>query len=50
MAGRTTRAKGRVKEAAGALADDKKMKDKGRLDQAKGSIKKRARKVRKKVR
>ena len=50
MAGRTTRAKGRVKEAAGALADDKQMKDKGRLDQAKGSIKKRARKVRKKVR
>lgn len=50
MAGRTTRAKGRVREAAGALADDKKMKDKGRLDQAKGSIKKRARKVRKKVR
>jgi uncharacterized protein YjbJ (UPF0337 family) len=50
MAERTTRAKGRAKEAAGALADHKKMKDKGRLDQGKGSIKKRTRKARKKVR
>jgi len=50
MAGRTTRAKGRVKESAGALADDKELKDKGRLDQAKGSVRKRAKKLRKKLR
>jgi uncharacterized protein YjbJ (UPF0337 family) len=50
MAGRTDRAKGRVKESAGALADHKELKDKGRVDQAKGSIKKRAKKLRKKVR
>jgi uncharacterized protein YjbJ (UPF0337 family) len=49
MAGRTTRAKGRVKEAAGALADDKELKDKGRLDQAKGSLHKRANKLRKRL-
>jgi uncharacterized protein YjbJ (UPF0337 family) len=49
MAGRTTRAKGRIKESAGALADDKELKDKGRLDQAKGSIRKRANKLRKRL-
>ena len=42
MAGRTKRAKGRVKESLGAVADNKRLKDKGRVDQAKGSTKKRA--------
>ena len=50
MAGRATRGKGRVKESAGALADDKELKDKGRLEQAKGSIRKRAQKLRSKLR
>jgi uncharacterized protein YjbJ (UPF0337 family) len=33
------RAKGRVKEAAGALTGDKSLKNKGRGDQAKGKVK-----------
>jgi uncharacterized protein YjbJ (UPF0337 family) len=33
------RAKGRVKEAAGALTGDKRLKNEGRIDQAKGSVK-----------
>ncbi len=33
------KAKGRVKEAAGALTGDKSLKNKGRADQAKGSVK-----------
>ncbi len=33
------KAKGRVKEAAGALKGDKNLKDRGRGDQAKGSAK-----------
>jgi uncharacterized protein YjbJ (UPF0337 family) len=49
MAGRTERAKGRVKESAGALADDKKLKDKGRVQQAKGSVKKRVGKAKRKA-
>jgi uncharacterized protein YjbJ (UPF0337 family) len=32
--------KGRAKEAAGALAGDKSLKNEGRADQAKGAIKK----------
>jgi uncharacterized protein YjbJ (UPF0337 family) len=32
-------AKGRVKEAAGVLTGNKRLKDEGRLDQAKGSVK-----------
>ena len=35
----TDKAKGRVKEAAGALTADKHLKNEGRIDQAKGSIK-----------
>jgi uncharacterized protein YjbJ (UPF0337 family) len=35
----TDRAKGRVKEAAGALAGDKSLKNRGRSDQAKGAVK-----------
>jgi uncharacterized protein YjbJ (UPF0337 family) len=45
MAGRGDRAKGRIKESLGALADHKRLKDKGRVDQAKGSTKKRARRA-----
>ncbi len=33
------KAKGRVKEAAGALSGDKSLKNRGRADQAKGSAK-----------
>jgi uncharacterized protein YjbJ (UPF0337 family) len=33
------KAKGRVKEATGALTGDKKLKDEGRVDQLKGSAK-----------
>ncbi len=33
------KAKGRAKEAAGALTGDKSLKNKGRADQAKGSVK-----------
>ena len=33
------RAIGRVKEAAGALTGNKRLRDEGRVDQAKGSIK-----------
>ena len=32
-------AKGRVKEAAGSLTDDKSLKNEGRIDQAKSSVK-----------
>ena len=35
----TDTAKGRVKEAAGALAGDKELKNEGRADQAKGAAK-----------
>ena len=49
MAGRFDRAKGRLKESIGALADHKRLKDMGRVDQAKGSTKKHARKAGDKV-
>jgi uncharacterized protein YjbJ (UPF0337 family) len=39
------KATGRVKEAAGALAGDKDLKNEGRVDQAKGSAKKAVDKV-----
>ena len=32
-------AKGRIKEAAGAIADDEKLRREGKLDQAKGKVK-----------
>ena len=47
--GRTQRAKGRLREAFGALADNKKAKDKGRLEQLFGSTRKKGRKARRKV-
>jgi uncharacterized protein YjbJ (UPF0337 family) len=40
--GHTKRAKGRVKESAGALLDDKAMKDRGRVEQAEGTVRKKA--------
>ena len=39
MAGAADKAKGRIKEAAGALADDKKLKREGKLDQIAGDVK-----------
>ena len=39
------KAKGRVKEAAGALTGDHHLKNEGRADQAKGSAKRAANKV-----
>jgi uncharacterized protein YjbJ (UPF0337 family) len=33
------KAKGRVKEAVGALTGDRRLKNRGRADQAKGSVK-----------
>jgi uncharacterized protein YjbJ (UPF0337 family) len=49
MAGRTQRGKGRVMEAVGALTDNKKTKDKGRLHQLIGSTKKKGHKAKRKV-
>ncbi len=43
--GKTDELKGRVKEAAGALAGDAKLKREGRADQAVGKMKKKAEKV-----
>jgi uncharacterized protein YjbJ (UPF0337 family) len=39
MSGKTDEMKGRVKEAAGALTDDEKLKREGKLDQAAGKTK-----------
>jgi uncharacterized protein YjbJ (UPF0337 family) len=39
MAGKTDRAKGRVKEAAGAITGNSKLKREGKLDQIVGSVK-----------
>ena len=43
--GKADEVKGRVKEAAGALTDDKKLKRKGKADQAVGKIKQKAEKL-----
>ena len=45
MDGAIDKAKGRIKEAAGALADDKSLKREGKLDQLAGSVKDAAEKV-----
>jgi uncharacterized protein YjbJ (UPF0337 family) len=50
MSGTTDKAKGRVKEAAGALTDDEKLRREGKLDQAAGKVKDAADKVVDKVR
>lgn len=49
MAGEMDKAKGRVKEAAGALTDDKELKREGKIDQAAGKVKDAANKVVEKV-
>lgn len=43
--GTTDKVKGRMKEAAGALAGDKKLKNEGKADQAVGNVKNTAEKV-----
>jgi uncharacterized protein YjbJ (UPF0337 family) len=43
--GKVDEVKGRVKEAAGALTDDKKLKRQGKADQAVGKIKQKAEKL-----
>jgi uncharacterized protein YjbJ (UPF0337 family) len=45
MGGRTDKIKGRVKEAAGALANDKSLKREGKIDQVVGSVKESTEKV-----
>ena len=40
MSGRTDDAKGRAKEAVGALTDDDKLRREGKADQAAGAVKK----------
>ena len=39
MSGTTDKIKGRVKEAAGVLTNDKRLKNAGKADQASGAIK-----------
>ena len=39
MGGTVDKAKGRIKEAAGALTDDNKLRGEGKLDQAIGKVK-----------
>ena len=39
MSGTSDKIKGRVKEAVGALTDDQRLKDEGRMDQTTGKIK-----------
>ena len=43
--GKSDELKGRVKEAAGALTGDKKLKRQGKADQAVGKIKQKAEKI-----
>jgi uncharacterized protein YjbJ (UPF0337 family) len=45
MSGKSDEMKGRVKEAAGAVTDDEKMKREGKIDQAAGKTKQAAEKV-----
>ncbi len=47
--GTVDKAKGRVKEAAGALTNDDKLRSEGKLDQAAGAVKNAAEKVVEKV-
>ena len=50
MSGTTDQAKGRLKEAAGALTDDDQLRREGKVDQAVGKVKDAAEKVVDKVR
>ena len=45
MSGKTDEVKGRIKEAAGALTDNNKLRREGKTDQAVGKIKQVAQKV-----
>jgi uncharacterized protein YjbJ (UPF0337 family) len=45
MSGKADEIKGRVKEAAGAVADDDKLRREGKVDQAAGKTKQAAEKV-----
>jgi uncharacterized protein YjbJ (UPF0337 family) len=45
MSGKADELKGRVKEAAGAIADDEKLRREGKVDQAAGKTKQAAEKV-----
>jgi len=45
LSGKTDQIKGRIKEAAGALTDDERLKREGKLDQAVGKVKVAAEKV-----
>lgn len=47
--GTVDKAKGRVKEAAGALTDDDELREEGKIDQAAGAVKNAAEKVVEKV-
>jgi uncharacterized protein YjbJ (UPF0337 family) len=49
MGGKLDQIKGRIKEAAGALADDEKLKREGNLDQAVGKVKEKAGKAMDKI-
>ena len=50
MGGKTQELKGKVKEAAGALTGDAKLKREGKLDQTVGKVKQKAEKIIDKVR
>ena len=45
MSGKAEEIKGRVKEAAGAMTDDDKLRREGKIDQATGKVKQAAEKV-----
>ena len=45
MSGKTDQIKGRIKEAAGALTDDDRLRRKGKLDQVVGKVKETAEKA-----
>jgi uncharacterized protein YjbJ (UPF0337 family) len=45
MSGKTDQVKGRVKEAAGALTDNDRLRTEGQVDQAKGKVKETIEKV-----
>ncbi len=45
MTGKSDELKGRVKEAAGAIADDDQMRREGKIDQAAGKVKQAAEKA-----
>jgi uncharacterized protein YjbJ (UPF0337 family) len=49
MGGKMDQVKGRIKEAAGALTDDDRLKREGQMDQVVGKVKEKAAKVAAKV-